>query len=201
MTSRENSVKQLAELYNVVIGVALSLSITKIVDVSATTLPIKTDNIFIFLTYIVIIIPFHQSAVRHLFATYVENGGSSRIKQGALAVDFIILFAQACIFVIMGALIDKVQLFTNSLIILLAIDCVWGLLSYLAFTGAQAQNAEQLWSKINLIAGFILFFATIFGPKLLNGWGMEMQQIIFAVIFIRTVIDYYTSWDFYYPKK
>jgi hypothetical protein len=60
MSPRENSVKQLAEFYNVVTGLALAWAITKLVDSSAQYVPIKEDLAFIFLAFLVTIIPFHQ---------------------------------------------------------------------------------------------------------------------------------------------
>src|SRR3954451_2517977 len=119
MSPRENSVKQLSELYNVVTGVSLSLAITKLIDPAADVIPLKWDLLFNFLSLLVVIIPFHQGAVRHLFATYVEDGGSTRIKSGALAFDFFLLFFQACIFVALSILIVNTELFTNVLMALL----------------------------------------------------------------------------------
>ena len=201
MTPQENSVKQLSELYNVVVGVALTLWITKVIDPNAPDIPINWSVLLTFLSFLVIIIPFHQGAVRHLYVTYVEAGGSTRIKRGALALDFLLLFFQACLFVAMGVLIQKPALFLNVLIGLLAVDCIWGLLAYLAFTGAQAQLAEKKWALINLVAGVLLFALAKLGPPLLGGWGDVMNQLVFVICLIRTIADYITSWDFYYPPK
>jgi hypothetical protein len=199
MSPRENSVKQLSELYNVVTGVSLSIAITKVIDPTGSTIPLKWDVLLAFLSFVVVIIPFHQGAVRHLFATYVEAGGSTRIKRGALALDFLLLFFEACIFVALSLLIGNIQQFVNVMITLLVVDSVWGLLAYLAFTGAQAQLAEKKWAIINLIAATLLFFVAILGPTLLNGWGDEMKQLVFVICLVRTIADYITSWDFYYP--
>src|SRR5688572_19974848 len=118
MTPHENSVKQLSELYNVVTGVALALAITKIVDPNASTFtPVKLDHGFTFLAFLVTILPFHQGAVRHLFASYVEEGEKQRIISGALALDFILLFSQACLFVALATLIEKPQFFATALIV------------------------------------------------------------------------------------
>jgi hypothetical protein len=201
MTPQENSVKQLSELYNVVVGVALTLAITKAIDQNAPAIPIKWNVILNFMSFVVIIIPFHQGAVRHLYATYVEGGGSTRIRRGALAVDFLLLFFQACLFVAMSILIENTQVFLNVLISLLIVDCVWGLLAILAFTGAQAQQAEKRWALINLFSVVILYVLSKFGPPLLNGWGDDIKQLIFLVCIIRTIADYMSSWDFYFPQK
>src|SRR3981189_1167917 len=107
--ARENSVRQLSDIYNIVTGVALALAITKLVDPNASWFPIRNDFAINFLTFLAIMVPFHQGAVRHLFATYVENGGSSRIRRGALALDFFILFAEACLFVALAQLLEKSQ--------------------------------------------------------------------------------------------
>jgi hypothetical protein len=201
MSPRENSVKQLSELYNVVTGVALSLAITKLIDPSSTDSPVKLGMLLTFFTFVVVIIPFHQGAVRHLFATYVEHGGSTRIKEGALAFDFLILFCQACIFVALALLIGNLQQFTNALMILLFVDCIWGVLAKLAFTGAQAQWAEMKWALINFVTLSLMFALSKFGPPLLGGWGDEMQELVFLLSLIRTVVDYSTSWSFYYPPR
>jgi hypothetical protein len=198
--ARENSVKQLSELYNVVAGAALALAITKIIDLNAPVLPIKSEPVLCFLSFLIIIIPFHQGAVRHLFATYVEGGASTRIQRGALAFDFLILFVEGCLFVALALLIEKPNLFTIVIIALLALDCVWGFLATIAFVGAQAQTAEKKWSIINLAAAAILVLAYIFGPPLLQGWNIEMKIVVLLICLLRTITDYYWSWDFYYPN-
>jgi hypothetical protein len=182
-------------------GVSLSMAIAKLIDTNASEIPIKWDALFNFGSFLVVIIPFHQGAIRHLYATYVEGGGSSRIKRGALAIDFLLLFFQACIFVAMSVLVQNTQWFVNILIVLLAVDCVWGLLAHLAFTGASAQVAEKKWAIINLVAGAVLFFLSKLGPPLLDGWGNEMKQLAFLVCLVRTIADYVVSWDFYYPPN
>jgi hypothetical protein len=200
--ARENSVKQLSEMYNVVTGVALTLAIVNVVDSDAPLIPIKSGLVAInFLTFAAVIVPFHQGTVRHLYATYVEGGGSSRIMRGALAMDFFILFAEGCLFVALAALIGKANLFTGTLIALLILDSAWGFLATLAFTGAQAQKAERKWSLLNLLTAALLIFLYIFGPKILSGWDIDMEIAVFVVCLVRTIIDYYGSWDFYFPPK
>src|SRR5262249_36997078 len=155
--------------------------ITTLIDPKAATIPLKWDVLLNFLSFVVVIIPFHQGAVRHLYATYVEDGGSSRIKRGALALDFLLLFFEACMFVALSLVTGNTQLFLTLLISLLVVDSVWGLLAYLAFTGAQAQLAEKKWALINLVAAAALFALSKFGPPLFGGWGEEMKQLTLAI--------------------
>jgi hypothetical protein len=199
VSPRENSVKQLSELYNVVTGVALSLAITKLIDPTSADSPIRSELLFTFLAFLFVIIPFHQGAVRHLFATYVEGAGE--IRDGALAIDFLLLFFQACIFVALGLLIGNLQQFTNTLLILLVVDCVWGLLAMLAFNAGRANWAETKWAIINFVAFVFLFLLSEFGPPLLGGWNPGMQKLVFLLSLGRTVVDYSTSWHFYFPPR
>jgi len=63
-SARQNSVKQLAELYNVVVGVALTLSIYDSVD-KAGEFPLKLNQIINIATFIIILVPFYHGAMRH----------------------------------------------------------------------------------------------------------------------------------------
>jgi hypothetical protein len=198
MSPRENSVKQLAEFYNVVTGVALALAITKVIDTTANVLPIKWGFGLNFLSFVVTIIPFHHGAVRHLFATYVESGEKKRIIRGALALDFLLLFSQACLFVALALLIQKTQLFTSVLIGLLILDCIWGFLTNLTLSNAQDQGSERIWAFINLFGAAFFVLLSSFGPALVDGW-QNMMLLVFVGCFVRTALDYYFCWDFYYP--
>jgi hypothetical protein len=198
MTPQENSVKQLTEFYNVVTGAALAFAISKLIDSNAAFFPVKTDFAFNFLSFLITILPFHHGAVRHLFASYVEEGAKERIIGGALAIDFAILFLQACLFVTLALLIEKTNLFLLVLIALLFVDCVWGFLTHLTLSNAKDQGSEKTWALINLVASAILVVFYLLAPPLLGGW-QNMDVLILTGCILRTALDYYFCWDFYYP--
>ena len=50
-------------------------------------------------------------------------------------------------------------------------------------------------------AAALLIFLYIFGPKILSGWDIDMEIVVFVVCLVRSIIDYYSSWDFYFPPK
>lgn len=197
--ARQNSVMQLAELYNVVIGVALSISVYHSVDKTAYIILVKHSQIINLITLIIILVPFYHGAVRHLFATYVEDSGSTRIKNGALVTDFFLLFFEGCVFVLLGSVLDDTLKFTLVLIFLLVLDSIWGFLAWLAFTGAQAQYAERSWALINMITAGLLGILVIFAGGVFQMKPFSSQIGLFAVIGIRTVVDYFVSWKFYFP--
>jgi hypothetical protein len=55
--------------------------------------------VLLFFVLMILVIPFFHGAVRHLFATYVEDGESSQIKHWAILIDYYLLFAEGGVFV------------------------------------------------------------------------------------------------------
>jgi hypothetical protein len=203
-SARQNSVKQLAELYNVVVGVALTLSIYDSVDkagVKAGEFPLKLNQIVNIATFIIILVPFYHGAMRHLFATYVEDGASSRIKNGALLADFFLLFLEGCIFVLLASVVGETEHFTIVLILLLLLDSVWGFLAWLAFTDAKAQYPEPTWALINFVTAALIGVLLTFDQDVFLTKPFLAQTGLLVIIAVRTVVDYYNSWSFYFPDK
>lgn len=197
--ARQNAVRQLSELYNVVIGISISLAIMGTIDVTLTPIPIKLDHCINLFTFILIVVPFYHGAARHLFATYVEDGGSSRIKNGALLADFFLLFLEGCFFIALALLISETYFFIWGLVFLLALDCIWGLLAFLAFSGANAQLAEQKWAIINFIAAALLAFLLLLADDFVRESPVRAQIVFCLAVAVRTFIDYFFCWNFYFP--
>ena len=154
-------------------------------------------NVF---TFIVLIIPFYHGAVRHLFATYVEQGGSETIKNGALLADFFLLFFEGCLFVLMASVLNDTVAFGWVLVALLMLDSVWGFLAWLAFASEEAQYAERLWSLINVITAVLLALILIFLDPTFISRPLLSEVGVFAIIALRTIVDYALCWSFYFPK-
>lgn len=199
--ARKNSVSQLAELYNVVIGIALSISIYNTIDSTAPVIPLHLNFATNLATVLALIIPFYHGAMRHLFSTYVEGGGSTRIKSGALLADFILLFLEGCLFVMIGSLIATTTKMAWAIVFLLLLDSIWGFLAWLAFTGAQAQHAEQKWALMNIAAAGMLILLLVFGKIVFHSNELGAQISLLTVLVVRTVVDYWTSWSFYFPNQ
>lgn len=201
MSARENSVKQLSDLYNVVVGVALSLAIFNTIE-KASPYVLSGPKVLNLLAFLVLVIPFYHGAVRHLFATYVEDGGSKNIKSGALLADFVLLFIEGCFFVVIASLFDDVVRMAYAVIALLVLDCVWGFLAWLAFTGAGSQFAEKRWALINMVASLVLFVVMrIFASDSLAKDQTGLQIAILGILLVRTIFDYKMTWSFYFPEK
>lgn len=197
--ARKNSVQQLSELYNVVIGIALSLAIYNTIDSETKIFPVKIEILANFFVILFLIVPFYHGAVRHLFATYVEGGGSDRIKSGALLADFFLLFIEGCVFVAMAAVVHLTISIAWIVVCLLLLDSVWGFLAWLAFTGAQSQHAERKWAIINVCAAVVIIVILVFAEQAFVNKPIMAQLGLLAIVFIRTIIDYSICWHFYFP--
>lgn len=199
--ARSNSVKQLCDLYRVVIAIAVGLAFHNIIDAKAEPIPVRTDYVATFLALIVTVIPFFHGAVRHLFATYVEAGGSTRIRNWAILIDYYLLFLEGGLFVALASTLGVTTSFLIIFALVLTVDCVWGLLASVGFAGSYSQKAEIKWAAINFVTVIFLILLYIFAPVLLrNGLSdSDIQILILLIAVVRTACDYVFNHRFYCP--
>lgn len=199
--ARSNSVKQLCDLYRVVIAIAVGLAFHNIIDELGTPIPVKLDQIVTFLALIVTVIPFFHGAVRHLFATYVEHGGSTQIKNWAILIDYYLLFMEGGLFVALASTLGDTKAFLVILTLLLSLDCVWGILATIGFAGSRSQKAEIKWAVINFFAASVLLALLLFAPVLsqLGLTDNHLQWVILLIASVRTMVDYGVNLAFYCP--
>jgi hypothetical protein len=86
------------------------------------------------------------------------------------------------------------------LVALLILDSVWGFLAWLAFASAEAQYAERLWSFINVITAVLLALILIFFDLTFISRPLLSEVRVFAIIALRTIVDYALCWSFYFPE-
>lgn len=204
MTKQENTVKNLENLYTVVIGLALTQAIILLIDSSNEGFPINFTYLPYFIAYLVTLVPFYHGALRHLDHTYIEHEGKD-VRAGALMFDFAFLFVEGCILFSLAVLIKTPQFFAWGLVILFAFDIVWAFFAYLGLSPDGESNAEIKWTAINIIAAAILIvvftsFIKIYPPSPTNV-EINLGLCILTIAFARTAIDYGSNWDFYYPTS
>jgi hypothetical protein len=81
------------------------------------------------------------------------------------------------------------------------LDSVWGLLAHTTLVGSQAQNTEKTWAFINVIY-FVVLLVGYFSfnvPAEGFSWEPRMSYMLLGTAFLRTVLDYWFSWKFYFP--
>lgn len=203
--SRRNSVKHLASLYTVVVGLALASGINNLINTEAQPVPFKIDTFLTFLAFLVTLIPFYHGALRHLDITYIEDK-HPKVRDGALMVDFAILFVEGCFFLALSVLLVKPITFAWGIALLLVVDVMWGFFAHLAFSPdktSENMKPEGKWSIINLITIVILLFYLISNKIYPNSNEFNMVEIaslIFILLSIRSIFDYICTWKVYFPS-
>jgi len=201
--AQTNSVRNLQNLYSIVVGLGLSLSIYNLIDTSREGVPFKLELVPFFVSFLVTLIPFYHGALRHFDATYVEQG-SRQVRSGALLADFVILFVESCILLTLAVLLPTPQFFAWGLVILLALDSIWGFVAHLVFSQEAKTKPELRWALINFVTVVILIVSFVIinmFPPVAGSNDMKLWVIILSVSVIRTIIDYVLCWDFYFPKS
>lgn len=204
-----NSLKSLVNLYTVVIGAALSLAVVAVIDPTSGLASVTAPALLLFFAFLATLIPFFHGALRHLDDAYLENTGN-HAKNGALIVDYALLFIHGLGFLVLALLLKNPAHFAWVLAAILMIDVIWG--GFAFFVSASEDSAVPRWTLINLIfvAGLVVFLAYHrLWPTLSNEaapdrpWSdpVLIALVLFFACLIRTTIDYAWCRDFYFPNR
>lgn len=198
---RENSIRSLVSLYTVVIGVALSLAVVGLIDVHTGLESITGSSVLLFVAFIATLFPFYHGALRHLDDAYLEND-NAHIKDGALVIDFILLFLHALAFVVLSLLLNRPTHFAWVLVALLAVDVVWAVFTHFGSSSLSTLTAESKWAIINIVfvgaGAWYLIAHDIYLHELSEPIKLAIP-IAFACV-IRSLADYSWCRKLYFPK-
>lgn len=198
---KENSVKSLVNLYTVVIGVALSAAVVGVIDVDRGLESATLVSTSLFVAFVATLFPFFHGALRHLDDAYIENE-NEHIKDGALVVDFVLLFLHALAFVVLSLLINKPGHFAWVLVVLLSIDVIWGLFAHFASSSKGSLTAESKWMIINFVFVGIVASYLVNQDITLNELSepLKLAVPVAFICIVRSLADYVWCKDFYFPK-
>jgi hypothetical protein len=199
--ARKRSVDNLQRLYTVVISLAVTESLRKLLvnfSINGTVAGYKEWLMFVSLIFTVV--PFYHGANRYLDATYVTEERSA--KHHALMVDFVMLFFEGMLFFGLAMVMANEALFYTVLGGLFLLDILWVGATNLTATGDEDKMPGfKIWASINFLAMLALLFFV--WSNLLNWdfWSSETVRSIalVGVAIARTIWDYIRVWRFYYP--
>lgn len=199
MDRKQNSVRSLANLYTVVIGVALSSAVVNLIDAPDGLRSITWVNGLLFLSFISTLIPFYHGALRHLDDAYIENTGN--IKDGALILDFLLLFLHGIAFVILSLLLSNPSHFAWMITAVLVIDVGWAVFAH--FGSSRDGGEEWKWLLINLFISIPLGTSLYIFNVTLEPYEdpRKLALAIVSVCVVRTLLDYIFCWRFYFPEE
>jgi hypothetical protein len=196
----KNSVRSLANLYTVIIGVSLTMAITGVVKPDAGLNQVTASSLLLLLAFITTLVPFYHGALRHLDDAYIENP-TPYIKDGLLVVDIALLLLHALVFVLLAQLMLKPAHFAWALAALLSIDVVWGTLVHFV-PGSNTSGTYGKWAIINAVF-VILSTSYLVHNDVFLGMVEKPAKLAFllaAACVLRTIADYGWCRHFYFPK-
>lgn len=200
----QGAVRNLQELYTVAIGVAIAMAMDTLIK-PAVGSPVPNyiaspwGSGLALAALFVTIIPFYHGAMRHLDQRYVEERGAG-VRRGALLADFVILFAEACIFTGMALQLASIESFAMWLGVLLMVDALWGILVHACLVKASTGIPELGWAGLNVGASLVLWAWIYYSrSSQASQWAEGLALGCFAIALVRTMIDYWKFWAFYFP--
>jgi hypothetical protein len=198
---RERSINNLQRIYTVVVSLSIAESLRRLLSNFGDQgiSPSLTSTVAV-ISLLVTIVPFYHGANRYLDATYVT--GEREAKSQALMLDFIAIFSEGLIFFILSLIIQNTRFFFSLLGILFVLDAIWVGITKLTSIGVSDQPPRyRSWAAINILAAVGIFVSM--WSNLLNWefWPTPLIQTLAVggITILRTVYDYSSVWNFYYP--
>jgi FtsH-binding integral membrane protein len=196
--ARKRSVDNLQRLYTVVVSLAVTEILKRLLINEGKSASYKEWLMFVSLIFT--LVPFYHGANRYLDATYVT--GERSAKHHALMVDFIMLFLEGLLFFGLAMVTANESLFYTVLAVLFLLDIIWvGSTNLTATRDEDKMKGYVTWAGINCIA--LIALLLFVWSNLLNWefWSSDLAKSIalVGVAIIRTVFDYVRVWKFYYP--
>lgn len=184
----------LQRLYGVIVALAITTAIGLTISINGIALSpfeLNISYIALFGAFLVTIVPFYHGGSMYLLKNYIH--ANSPKKKGIALVDFLALSFEGVVFFAIAASIKNLTSFEIWFLILLILDSLWVSFTYVA--SDKEEGAPKFWLIIN--GSMIVFFIVIYGISD-NNWP-QIYSLIFVATAIRTVIDYYHCYDYYFP--
>ncbi len=178
---------------------SLSEALAKVISDDISTVTVQLHHLALLVAFVATLIPFYHGALRHLDHVYIEERGAN-VRSGALLADFVILFIEGCIFLALARLITNGEAFMVTLLILWLVDIGWAVAAHYVLTPHKRTSSEKKWAQNNVLAVAVLAVlyvsVTLATQNESDGW---LVGGIVAICLMRTVADYFRSWEYYYP--
>ena len=184
------SVQHLQELYTVVVGIALSLAVDRLVP--APGQEFQVHRLLLALALLATLIPLYHGGLRHLDEQYAFSDTPSAERAYGVLIDFLLLVLESCTFLALADSIGRPRVFALLFCVLLALDITWASLATRFLARRPAPTPAGRWLVIDLVTGVVLltFLATGISTDVL--W-----YLIPAIAFTRTAADYAWTWRFH----
>lgn len=158
---------------------------------------VQWEKLYALGSFLFLILPFYQGMNKYLLVTYGENvPAASRPGAVFLIIDGVAFMIESAFFFVMSRTLglDQWKRFYWVVAVLLVVDSVWGLTAGLHANGSPV---IQSWVKLNVVTvPAILVFLFLFRKATNLHWPAAIGM--FGML-VRTVMDYWLTWTFYFP--
>lgn len=189
--SMKRSVDSLQKIYAVIIGLALTETLKKVIGLSGDA-QISSHGIMSLISLLALVVPFYHGMNRHLDICYLEKPNDNPIVRGALLLDFFVFCIESCLLFVFIKHIDEPIGGFKILGWILIVDIIWGIISN--FIHYRTMKGVIKWAIINIIT--IILGILIIDTDCIK----DTTKILTILAVVRTVADYYICWDFYFPE-
>jgi len=197
-TKNRRSVAHLQGLFAVVVGLALTAAITKLVDETAAPVPIHQGALPYFVVYLITLIPLYHGGLRHLDITYIE--AAQQPEALALIFDWGLLFLESCGLFALALFITQAEYFCYIFTGLLCFDAFWAFLAHLFSPGDRRMHPEWRWAIINAVTVVILIIV-LWSLKVLSiDTSQTLWVFVGTIAVARTICDYTWCWTCCYSE-
>lgn len=192
---KERSVDSLQQIYAVVIALAIAQAIQSLLRDPLRGTLLDWTQILVglpaFVALLFTLVPFWHGMNRHLDRCYLEK--KSAVVQGAVLLDFATFCLEASLLFAVGWSLRSGIYSFIALGGLLLVDMLWGFISHQIHFPGQKSHVRR-WSAINLVAIVIAI--------LIVDYPFQHQSIVLMVVaIVRSIVDYWLCWDFYFPRQ
>jgi hypothetical protein len=191
----ERSIDTLQRVYAVIVALAINEAIKRtFLKSGSSDVEIHYEHLPEFVALIATAVPFLHGMNRHLDQTLaVIRAQNKRSLFAILVLDFVVFLAEGCILFLLAASVSAGLAFFQLLMVLLALDVLWALLTW-----RLTKSVAIRWAIIN--GAMIAVSCMLIYPG--GQRCVEFKTCVLAACaVIRTVLDYYLAWGFYFPPE
>ena len=191
-----STVESLRQIFAIVLALSLNEAFKQFIAdrVEAPSgKSIRWDCLLALLVFLLLLVPFYHGMARYLYDVYHTPASRPQPYSRFLLIDVISFTVEASLFFVMSRALRRVQWrrFYWAVVVILASDAVWGATVWLTHT-----QAFLPWLILNLV------FLAILGAVLMVCRTPDSRSgpvIALIAMAVRTILDYATSWTFYFP--
>jgi hypothetical protein len=187
------SVEHLQGLYAVVVAIALSLAIDRLIAASGAGVHYRWFLMFVAL--LATVVPFYHGALRHLDEQYAF-GAARGTKRASVLFDFWLLFLVSCAFLALAVSLSRPRVFTFAFLALIAFDIIWTYVAQEFLAGGADLASQEAWQRINWVAACILVVFSV-ATGVHTGYTHLLWYGVPVLAIGRTLADYRGTWRFY----